>query len=70
MCSWYKLMRGRINGKKKMALCCNVQALCEAAVMVQEEFVGGGAWAGRQTQSSLGVILQCGVVMETASIVV
>lgn len=53
-----------------MALYCNVQALCEAAVMVQEEFVGGGAWVGRGTQSSLGAILQRGVAMETASIVV
>lgn len=32
--------------KKKMALYCNVHALCEAAVMVQAEFVGGGVGLG------------------------
>lgn len=61
--------------EKKMALCCNVDALCEAAVALcggagGGEFVGGGAWGERQTQSSLGFILQRGVAMETASIVV
>lgn len=32
--------------KKEMALYCNVHALCEAAVMVQAEFVGGGGGWG------------------------
>lgn len=45
----------------------NVDALCDAG---SGEFVGGGAWGEGQTQSSLGSILQRGVAMETASIVV
>ncbi len=56
-----------------MALYCNVDALCEAAVVVQAvgSLLGVGRVRGEgQTQSSLGFILKCGVAMETASIVV
>lgn len=55
-----------------MEVCCNVDTLCEAAMMVQEMggSLGGGAWGEGLTQSSLGFSLQHGVTMETASIAV
>lgn len=56
---------------QKMTLCCNVHAQCEAAAMVQAvgRLLGVGFSDEKQTQSSLVFILQCGVAMETASIV-
>lgn len=48
-----------------------MEALCEAAVVVQTvgTLLGVGLGGVEQTHSSLGFILQCGVAMETASIV-
>lgn len=44
MCSWWRLMRGSMNAKKecKKRWYCIVMCMA-AAVMVQAEFVGGGA---------------------------
>lgn len=52
--------------QKKMVLYCNVHGCCC-------DGAGGVCWGwglGVRGKSSLGFVLQCGVAMETASIVV